>query len=237
MASSPGDVASQPSQRVSRVDPDEPTDEVGTDVEWAETAILSAVWPCPVCGVENTPEALVCRVCRAAPLLGAHPDRAHEDSPAPATLWKVVPLTASILVAGVFFAGISPAATPWSQAVGVHGRYSAAGSSRVESLRRAVVDVRELATRLQGAIARGDTPPPVFESELAYVRARWAVYGDAAGFPGLRAEEQGLSRAFEDLSSATFQARNAPTDPMVARRVVDIIQRIKLIEESLQNVP
>ncbi len=207
------------------------------DTEWTETAILTEGWRCPVCGVENIPAAETCRVCRAAPQLGGVPDRAPEDNPTPATLWKVVPLAVSILVAGVFFARISPRATSWSEAVGVHGRLSEAGSSRVQSLRRGVVDLRMLATELQSSAARGEAPVPGFESELAYVRTRWMIYGDSDRFPGLGAQEAGLSRAFEDLSSATFLARSSPGDPKVAQSVADIIHRIEIIEESLQDVP
>lgn len=204
--------------------------------DWAETALEFDGWECPVCGVQNATTAEACRVCRASTAHQAEP-RAEEDSPAPGLLRVVLPLTCAILLSAMFFSSMSPAATPWAQVTVVHGRLNQGGTSRVQALRLAVVDLRALALELQGDVARGKAPPTAYAPKLNYVRTRWQLYGDTERYPALHTEEAGVAEAFQDLSSTAFLAQSNPADPLIALSVADIIHRLQVIEDSLQNAP
>jgi len=204
--------------------------------DWAETPLEIDGWACAVCGVQNTLTADACRVCRASTAAAAG-DRADEDSPTPGLLGVVLPLTCAIVLSAMFFSGMSPASTPWSQVTVAHGRLNEGGTSRAQGLRLAVVDLRALAQELQGDIARGRAPPAAYGAKLNYVRTRWQLYGDIERYPALHVEEEGVAEAFQDLSSTAFLAQSKPTDPLIARSVADILQRLQVIEDSLQNAP
>lgn len=204
--------------------------------DWAETPLEVDAWACSVCGVQNDLAASACRVCRASTAANAG-DRAEEDSPPPGVLRVVLPLTCAIILSAMFFAGISPAATPWAQVTVAHGRLNEGGTSRVQALRLAVVDLLVLAQELQSELARGRAPSAAYSPKLNYVRTRWQLYGDTDRYPSLHVEEAGVAEAFQDLSSTAFLAQSNPADPLIARSVADIIHRLQVIEDSLQNAP
>jgi hypothetical protein len=196
----------------------------------------TALWLCPVCTSTNDPERRVCRVCRADPAQGRTLQHADEDAPKLATLWKVIPLTASIVLAGMFFSAIAPASTPWAEVVSAHGRHVPIGSSRALAMAMTATDLKGLANELLSASIHGDPPPPAMASRIAYIRGRWKMYGDPDRVPGLSAAAEDLSRAFDDLSSAAFLASNQPGDPKTPQNVAEIITRIDRIQETLQDV-
>ena len=246
MARRASDLATQPGGcGLSEFD-DDATDEVpapqggGPTAEsshdWAETPLEVNAWVCSICGVQNALDTTVCRVCRASTAPGAG-DRADEDNPTPGLLRVVLPLTCAIVLSAIFFSGISPAATPWAQVTTVHGRLNEGGTSRVQALRLAVIDLRVLALELQGDLARGHAPPPAYSAKLGYVRSRWQLYGDTERYPALHTEEAGIAEAFQDLSSIAFLAQSSPADPLIAKSVADIIHRLQVIEDSLQHAP
>ena len=196
----------------------------------------AAVWLCPVCASANSPEVNACRVCRADPAQGRNPQRAHEDTPHLSKLWKVVPLTAGILSTGLFFSSISPATTPWAEVGSAHGRQAEAPTSRHQAIKMTATDLKALAKELLSTSIHGDPPPTSIVSRIAYLRGRWKMYGDPDRIPGLEAAAEDLSRAFDDLSSASFLASNNQGDPHVADVVAEIITRIERIQETLNNV-
>jgi hypothetical protein len=194
------------------------------------------LWLCPVCTSTNETERQVCRVCRADPAKGRTAQYAEEDSPHGATLWKVIPLTASIVFAGMFFSAIAPASTPWAEAVSSHGRHVEAGSSRVLAMAMTATDLKALANELLTTSIHGDPPPTAVMSRIAYLNGRWKMYGDPDRVPSLTGPAQDLARAFDDLSSIAFLATNQPGDPHTPETVAEIITRLDRIQETLQDV-
>jgi hypothetical protein len=148
----------------------------------------------------------------------------------------VVPLTAGILFVGLFFSSISPPSTPWAEAGSVRGRSSQAASSRAQAIKMTATDLKALAKELLATSIHGDPPPTAMVSRIAYLHGRWKMYGDPDRVPGMNAAAEDLSRAFDDLSSASFLASNNQGDPHVADVVAEIITRIERIQETLNDV-
>ncbi len=195
------------------------------------------IWRCVVCTAENTDDHQVCRVCRGDPFQGSYPERAPEDTPPPVPAWRVYPSLVVILITGMLFADLSPAATPWAAAITSEGRPSAVGANRADTLRSAGTDLLALTEELRSSTARGVRPSPTYNSRLGYVRSRWQLYGDIERFPRLHAQETALAAGFEDLSSLAFLAAENPLDPRVARGLMTLTNQLQQVEESLSYAP